>query len=961
MAVKKVNFIHQGNVLIPATAWGIRFPDTRNTDPVATEYTGQQIHYDFKANSTIGITDVRSFSVLQTVRPWSDYSGGATVQVAYTGSNSNKMPYIFVRSNNATNPTTEGEAFGNWYQIYHSGNFNASSITSDIANIKNGTIPAGKATQLATARTISLGTAVTSTATPFNGTTNIIIPVNSVKEAYLEWGGKDFSGNFGPLDAALIEDLGANRAAGIKDSNVKFERSEDNGVTWSDVSENFNGRRLFTTSIVFGNGNAVGNQSISRQHRITLDASGQIYFILEKIAIYLSTNGANGTKCKLEFGSYDSPTVWQTVKTVTVAGWSGWNIINASNTIGSPTFGNIRYIRLTFSITGVDSNYDSNFDIQKIRIYSKTCWSQPSNLATNGHVYSYDSDFNVVFPANVTATKFIGTLQGNATSATTASSVAWANITGKPNVATLGSDGKVLTSQLPSYVDDVLEYANKNSFPATGETGKIYVDLSTNLTWRWSGTIYVQISPSLALGHTSSTAFPGDEGLQLDEYVDTLIKYSNTMYYSENASEAALKTAAENANIHNRGWKVLLRNTSVMRAYQDIDGNIIGSTYAKKTEIPNPIIIDNALSSTSTNPVQNRIVNTAVTNLQTNIGTLKTDLQSGDLIPYKAGRADSDASGQGIIETYAKKTEVTTLKTQLTNGTIVVMSATSANKATNDSAGNNIVSTYIKNGTIATVSKAGLVKPVSVITKPTLNSVTATAGKYYQVQMSSDGNMFVNVPWTSSSYTLPVATSSALGGIKIGYTETTSKTIYRYIPVELDTDHQAYVYLSQATTTAAGLLSATDKSKLSSLSDWTVKTVTSNYWYSSSSTYTRGTITMMYNATLNIMYLSGNLTITGTASGNWNILSISRMRTLLGMPSISSSIDGDQEVGSCEFYNNSSFEGSLNGYGGVMRTNTEKTYFEFGRVYNTSGSIGSWEFSSLTNKGIKFMCVLPTI
>ena len=52
---------------------------------------------------------------------------------------------------------------------------------------------------------------------------------------------------------------------------------------------------------------------------------------------------------------------------------------------------------------------------------------------------------------------------------------------------------------------------------------------------------------------------------------------------------------------------------------------------------------------------------------------------------------------------------------------------------------------------IATTSTAGLVKPASVITKPTINSVTTTAGKYYHVQMSSDGNMFVNVPWAAYS------------------------------------------------------------------------------------------------------------------------------------------------------------------------------------------------------------------
>ena len=79
-------------------------------------------------------------------------------------------------------------------------------------------------------------------------------------------------------------------------------------------------------------------------------------------------------------------------------------------------------------------------------------------------------------------------------------------------VAELDSSGHVPSSQLPSYVDDVLEYASQSAFPATGETGKIYVALNTNLTYRWSGSAYVEISPSLALGETSSTAYRGDRG-----------------------------------------------------------------------------------------------------------------------------------------------------------------------------------------------------------------------------------------------------------------------------------------------------------------------------------------------------------------------------------------------------------------------------------------------------------------
>lgn len=61
-------------------------------------------------------------------------------------------------------------------------------------------------------------------------------------------------------------------------------------------------------------------------------------------------------------------------------------------------------------------------------------------------------------------------------------------------IATLGADAKVPASQLPSYVDDVVEYANLAGFPGTGETGKIYVALDTNKAYRWSGSAYIYIT-----------------------------------------------------------------------------------------------------------------------------------------------------------------------------------------------------------------------------------------------------------------------------------------------------------------------------------------------------------------------------------------------------------------------------------------------------------------------------------
>lgn len=73
-------------------------------------------------------------------------------------------------------------------------------------------------------------------------------------------------------------------------------------------------------------------------------------------------------------------------------------------------------------------------------------------------------------------------------------------------------NGTVPANQLPSFVDDVLEYANFAGLPVVGEAGKIYVTLDTNLTYRWSGSVYVEISQGLAIGETSATAYRGDRG-----------------------------------------------------------------------------------------------------------------------------------------------------------------------------------------------------------------------------------------------------------------------------------------------------------------------------------------------------------------------------------------------------------------------------------------------------------------
>lgn len=109
---------------------------------------------------------------------------------------------------------------------------------------------------------------------------------------------------------------------------------------------------------------------------------------------------------------------------------------------------------------------------------------------------------------------------------------------GAPNgLASLNESGIIPSAQLPSYVDDVIEVDTFSNLPDTGESGKIYITQDTNLTYRWSGTAYVEISQSLALGETSSTAYAGDKGKattdKLNRIPNKLIVDTNGVTYND--------------------------------------------------------------------------------------------------------------------------------------------------------------------------------------------------------------------------------------------------------------------------------------------------------------------------------------------------------------------------------------------------------------------------------------------
>lgn len=218
-------------------------------------------------------------------------------------------------------------------------------------------------------------------------------------------------------------------------------------------------------------------------------------------------------------------------------------------------------------------------------------------------------------------------------------------------VAQLDENGRVPSSQLPSYVDDVIEASGVAAFPQTGEAGKIYVDTKTNLTYRWSGTTYVEISPSLALGETSSTAYAGDKGAATTSKVNTHV--ANTDIHITADERTKWNSAATNSH--------KLYKANECEDYTSDDGGLTpaavkkladkklslsGGTMSGNIALPNNAGIIQTQDSTSNST-------TAITWLTGGVGTFYTDADGTSkkykYQPHISQHNMGGASGTGSI------------------------------------------------------------------------------------------------------------------------------------------------------------------------------------------------------------------------------------------------------------------------------------------------------------------------
>ena len=307
------------------------------------------------------------------------------------------------------------------------------------------------ADKLTTSRTITIGTGVTSTATSFDGSANITIPITGIKEAYLTWGGKDFSSSFSPLDAALEPRLGANRLEMCPGSGIKIERTTDGGTTWTEVStssiSNTQRSALFSSAgyevpVSATSTAGMGNNAAKYMMRITLDTSvANVYTNLLKFILNISTNGCANCYVKLRIrtaanvsAGNDTWLTWdKTNKTWSsspteantkcpIGGWSSYNVINFATftTYGNQT-SHYRNVQFIFGCSQNDSTYPG-LSIINIQGYGGVAWNAPSNMARTGHLYSWNGNGDASFPASVTATNFTGKINTMTITGTTSGS-----------------------------------------------------------------------------------------------------------------------------------------------------------------------------------------------------------------------------------------------------------------------------------------------------------------------------------------------------------------------------------------------------------------------------------------------------------------------------------------------------------------------------------------------------------
>lgn len=366
------------------------------------------------------------------------------------------------------------------------------------------------------------------------------------------------------------------------------------------------------------------------------------------------------------------------------------------------------------------------------------------------------------------------------------------NTKGKANgLASLDDSGKVPSTQLPSYVDDVLEFTQLDQLPKPGESGKIYVVTSTNLQYRWSGSDYVEISKSLALGETSSTAYPGDKGKATTDVVnslsDNLVNDVLVSQSDKNSVSLTIKSITKNPVKKNKelllvdGEPILLTdNTPILLAdnvndglYDQADDKLITINQASSFTAG----VMSASDKTKLDGLKAQAeIDTSISNVQNNLNAHINNRTNPHRVTKKQiglDQVDNTSDANKPISTATQTalngkfsaTDGNALKQRVDNIPELVATDITVD-SDNDSVNISLDKTSIVDGTLsgttininsATASKAGILVPTDkskidkIITNGNGTKYLSDNGTYKEVSGGGESNIYIFSPTISGN------------------------------------------------------------------------------------------------------------------------------------------------------------------------------------------------------------------
>lgn len=460
----------------------------------------------------------------------------------------------------------------------------------------------------------------------------INLSLSKVYDGIIDWGGSDWKGNFSPLDAALIPELGANRLCFMPAECIDIEYSRDAGETWETYNITDNTKVRIVSNIkgycvtIGGNQNEKGVDKTDHQVRVTIDSYDSnnkqtLYTHIRKMSILCSTDGSSGSYVKiygLSGNNYNAGNdTWTLLKKASLSGWSGYNIINGLDFIfgGTNAFPSYyRKIRLVFGCTGMSEIDYCGLSIYNICAFGGVGWVCPSTMAKTGVPYTYDVERNVSFSSGITASTVTASLNGNAKTATLATS---ATNDGNGNEISRFYDSATIkgATQISTTVDlNTLPYLKLGRYYTTSS-----VDVSSLSNCPTSEYFYMFVRTPMNSTIDNEETIYWYGGHRIREIVTVTGK--RYTQHCGSTSTAGVWTYDE--------WVREIDSRDL--ATTSTDGLLSSSDKAKLDAIATgatKVIVDADLNASSTNAIQNKAVTTEFDNVKDIITNTKSELQT---------------------------------------------------------------------------------------------------------------------------------------------------------------------------------------------------------------------------------------------------------------------------------------------------------------------------------------------